>query len=521
MEELTPSRPNQVFGTYLLVIAIAIAAFAFRSDNLNLKPLHADEAVQAMKFGELLEHHSYAYDPVEYHGPTLYYLALPLAWLQGVRDLSDLTIAQLRMVPLLASILLIILLLFIRGGLGEIETVVAALLTALSPIMCYYSRYFIQEMLLVAFSFGFITFGWRFLRFGKTAWAILAGACLGLMHATKETFILSLACLGTAVVIDALLARQVRRDLGRIGWKQLPVLLLVAGVLSVVFFSSFFTHGRGPIDSVMTYANYLGKGTEGATGHEKPWDYFFKLLAWNRAGSGRIWSEAFILGFAAIGFVLALVGRCRGDQRLWRVLALYSAGLFAAYSALAYKTPWLALNFMHPIILLAGLGIVGTIRLLRYNSLRLACIAGVGLGCYNLAVQSWRGTFQFHSDERNPYAYVHTVPDLVRLSERIHALAHVHPDGKNMVVKVMSEEAWPLPWYLRDLSRVGYFPEGLPDDPLAPIMIINPERDEALMAKIDGSNYTPDAKGLRPGVMLWMYVEKGLWDDWMARKRNH
>ncbi len=79
-----------------------------------------------------------------------------------------------------------------------------------------------------------------------------------------------------------------RRDLGRIGWKQLPLLLLAAGVLSVVFFSSFFTHGRGPIDSVMTYANYLGKGTEGATGHEKPWDYFFKLLAWNRAGSGRI-----------------------------------------------------------------------------------------------------------------------------------------------------------------------------------------------------------------------------------------
>ncbi|MFT5122562.1 MAG: hypothetical protein ACI97B_001193 [Verrucomicrobiales bacterium] len=520
MNDLSPTRPNEIFATWLLISAIAIAAFAFRGEQLDSKPLHTDEAVQAMKFGELLEEHHYTYDPVEYHGPTLYYLALPIAWVQSKATIAQVSITDLRMVPLIASVLIILLLLFLRGGLGEIESVMAALLTALSPIMCYYSRYFVQEMLLIAFSFGFIAFGWRFLRYGKTRWAVLTGICLGLMHATKETFILSVACLGFAVVIDAILARNIRADLRKLGWKQLPLLVGLAIVVSVVFFSSFFTNWQGPIDSVMTYANYLGKGTEGTTGHEKSWDYFLRLLSWKRLGSGRVWSEAFILGFAAIGFVYALLGRCRGDRRLWRVLALYSLGLLVAYSALAYKTPWLALSFMQPMMLLAGLGIVGTIRLLRVRALQLLCIIGVGWGFYNLAVQSWRGNFQFAADERNPYAYVHTVPDLVRLSERIHELAALHPDGKNTLIKVMADEAWPLPWYLRDLTRVGYFPEGLPEDPTAPIMIINPERDEALMTKIDDTKYTPDAKGLRPGVMLWMYIEQGLWDQWMANRRK-
>ena len=44
--------------------------------------MHADEAVHADKFGTLLEEGHYAYDSSEYHGPTLYYLTLPSAWLE-------------------------------------------------------------------------------------------------------------------------------------------------------------------------------------------------------------------------------------------------------------------------------------------------------------------------------------------------------------------------------------------------------------------------------------------------------
>ena len=45
--------------------------------------MHHDEANQAIKFGDLLERGEYRYDSRDHHGPTLYYLTLPFAWLGG------------------------------------------------------------------------------------------------------------------------------------------------------------------------------------------------------------------------------------------------------------------------------------------------------------------------------------------------------------------------------------------------------------------------------------------------------
>ena len=67
----------------VLILAAAGGALAFRLPRLADRPMHTDEAVQAAKFGELLDEGQYRYDPVEYHGPTLYYLTLPAGWWAG------------------------------------------------------------------------------------------------------------------------------------------------------------------------------------------------------------------------------------------------------------------------------------------------------------------------------------------------------------------------------------------------------------------------------------------------------
>jgi predicted membrane-bound mannosyltransferase len=61
---------------YLLFAIAVLAGVLLRLPWLDLRPLHVDEAVHAVKFGELLERHTYRYDPVEYHGPTLNYFTL-------------------------------------------------------------------------------------------------------------------------------------------------------------------------------------------------------------------------------------------------------------------------------------------------------------------------------------------------------------------------------------------------------------------------------------------------------------
>ncbi len=94
---------------------------------------------------------------------------------------------------------LILLLLLLAPDLGSAEMLWAAALTAVSPAMVFYSRYYIHEMLLVFFTaLTFFCF-WRYANSGRAAWAVAGGIGLGLMCATKETFVFALAALALAV----------------------------------------------------------------------------------------------------------------------------------------------------------------------------------------------------------------------------------------------------------------------------------------------------------------------------------
>src|SRR5260370_34349118 len=178
-----------------ILLAPILLAAALRLPDLASRPMHADEAVHADKFGTLLEGGGYAYDPSEYHGPTLYYLTLLPAWLRGARHYIDLDAGTLRLVPAALGVALAAAHLGARDLLSPAGAAVAALLAAISPAMVFYSRYFIHEMPLVLFSFGVLLAGQRYLRSPGAPPALLAGACAGLMIPTKEPAPLALGCM--------------------------------------------------------------------------------------------------------------------------------------------------------------------------------------------------------------------------------------------------------------------------------------------------------------------------------------
>ena len=87
-----------------------------------------------------------------------------------------------------------------------------------------------------------------------------------------------------------------------------------------------------------------------------------------------------------------------------------------------------------------------------------------------------------------------------------------------MQVSVIAQpyEQWPLPWYLRTLPIVGYWTRT--DDPLAlqaPVIVSSMEFAPALDAAL-GDRYVSEFYGLRPEVVLTLYVERGLWDRFLA-----
>ena len=188
----------------VLVVAIAAGAFAFRVPRLEQRPMHTDEAVHAAKVGILLETGAYTYDPLEYHGPTIYYAALPFIWVSGARTLAETSEWQFRIVPVVFGVGLVLLLLLVLDGLGPWEAVCAAILTAISPAMVFYSRYYIQEIPLVFFTFCAIAAGWRHMHSKRMGWALLCGLSLGLMLATKETAVIAYGAMAEALVLTSL-----------------------------------------------------------------------------------------------------------------------------------------------------------------------------------------------------------------------------------------------------------------------------------------------------------------------------
>src|SRR5258708_8202326 len=181
-----------------MILIMAAAAF-LRLPSLGNRPFHSDEAVHAFKFRELWENGVYRYDPNEFHGPTLYCAALPTVTLSGRHTFTETRESDYRLAIAIFGIALIPLIALLRDGLGGRATVFAALLTAISPAFVFYSRYYIQEVLLVFFTLGMIACGWRYRQSGKVMWLAAAGASAGLMIATKETAVLAFVAAGIAL----------------------------------------------------------------------------------------------------------------------------------------------------------------------------------------------------------------------------------------------------------------------------------------------------------------------------------
>jgi len=509
------------FGA-LIVLAAALA-LALRLPHLTAKPLHTDESVQAFKTGMLLDTGVYHYDPQEFHGPSLYFLTVPLVWLSGARSFAESTIVSYRLVPLIFGVGLVLLLGLLGDGLGRRAAVIAAVLTAVSPAMVYYSRYYIQEMLFIFFTFAALVAAWRYGRAKSARWAALLGVCLGLMHATKETCVIAYAAFAAAFAMT-LLWRHWHEGIAYpfalpVRLWHLALIFVVGGLSANLLFTSFFRQPSGFFDSFRTFVPYLYRAG-GAGLHDHPWWYYLKMLLYTHDGPGPRWSEAPIMALAAvgIGFAMTRRGIPGANLALIRFLAFYTVLTTVAYCAIPYKTPWNMLSLLHGMILMAGVGAAGLIGLASSASLKAVAVALLVVAAASLAWQAWRGANRFAFDPRNPYVYAHTVSDTVRLGERVLDLSRLDPEGRRMLVQVFVPGAdyWPLPWYLRRLGRVGYWSE-LSADPIAPVIIAAPELQPKLESRLRGP-YHCELYGLRPGVLLALYVRDDLWNRFLSRR---
>jgi uncharacterized protein (TIGR03663 family) len=386
--------------------------------------------------------------------------------------------------------------------------------------MTFYSRFFIQESLLVFFTIGFLVAAGRFVEERRTGWAICAGVCAGLAYATKETSAIlvpaTLAALALAMITTPAARRARWRGPGASRATATAVAAAAALLVAFVFYSSFFRYPGGLVESVRAFDIYLDRGV-GAGPHTQPAAYYLRLLTYSSSG-GLWWSEGLVVALAAAGVMAAF----RTRDAFWpRYVAFYTLIACAGFSAIAYKTPWNLLPFYAGAVIMAGYGAAAIVGAVGSRPVRALLAAALLVAAFHLATQDWRANFRYQADPRNPYVYAQTVPDFLRLSARVAAVAAAHPDREGMLVKVIAGpyEQWPMPWYFRRLTRVGYWTSAADAGRLDDAAVVIAAQDHAAAAAAAlGDRCVQEFYGLRPDVLLTLLVEGASWDRFLAAR---
>lgn len=479
-----PGRFAAAWEAVLPWVPVLLAA-ALRLPRLGLRPLHHDEGSNVIFLLRLLREGAYDYDPSNYHGPLLYLLSAVPLLLFGVST------EMLRAAPALLGTLMVALPWCLRREIGRAGAVAASVLMATSPSLVFYSRDNIHEIYLVFLTLLLLVGLVRGLASPGGAWLGVAGAALGGMLATKETAVLSLG----AIVVGLVLSRRGGLAVPRRG--PLAGGLLIAAAIAIALYTGFFADPGGLRRPFEALAIWGGRGFSG-DGHRKAWWYFLSIL-------GR--EEPVILVAAIAGAALAL----RRRDRFAGFLAAWGGTILVFYSSIPYKTPWLVLNMVAPLALLAG-RFFGALAEGKPSGdgtagggWRVAAVLLLGAGALLAARRAVDLAFLRYDDDRaSALIYVQTRRAALKLVERIEEQAARHPLGKSMPIQILSPDYLPLNWYLRDFTDVGYYGTVI-EHPGGPVVIARADSADRVAALL-GEGYGRETYALRPGVDLCLFL---------------
>jgi uncharacterized protein (TIGR03663 family) len=386
---------------------------------------------------------------------------------------------------------------------------------------------------------------------------ILAALSAALLFATKETAMISAAVLVIALAVTIFYRNLWKRSFVEVGASRkkkgrsasagagiisdflervggpgtfaiwLLVALIVFITVNVLFYSSFFTNfPQGVYDSLKTFEFWSKTGKEA---HVHP----FATYVW-----WLMLQESPLLVLGALGAIVVVLKPVKSFALF---AALWAFGLIAAYSLIAYKTPWLALNFIVPLALISGsafewfyeeLGNWEVSKTARWCILAGILLVAIGplpgvvrfFEQKELHAKTFIPGYQtidlnfinYDNDNRYyVYVYAHTRRETLKLVDEISRLAQRTHQGTETGITIVSPDYWPLPWYLRDYKRVGYFGHMNPSN--EPIILAKQDQAEEVQATF-GDRYQQVQSGfntagsfpLRPGVDLLLYARREL-----------
>ncbi len=476
------------------------AAFLLRVVLLDGKSPHFDEGINGHFVAEMWRTGWYRYDPTNFHGPLYFYL------LHFAEILLGKGVFAFRFITALLSTALVYVVWSHARYLGRIA-IVGAVVVALSPAMVFFGRYAIHETLFVLcqviFCYGFLK--WRIEGGTRAVWYMLASTTAAI--ATKETFFIFTGTWMIAWWLTRLAERlwptpspcsfsrsrvHASGPLHEAGPSavSLPSVLapapptggsrtwlkvsLCCAVVLAALFSGFFANPEGMRDMIRAYSFWTKTGT-GATGHEKPFSYWFELLA--------IYEWPCLMALILTPLVCLF-----GSSSAWmRHFTLLGFGSWLAYSIIPYKTPWCILSVIWPLSFAFGFLIFETgprvVSWLARNHqskrtsakqmkssaqpetasggqfARSLTMLWFGFPTLALLASAWvmlRLNFREFENPAEKYVYVQSTQDVPRVMSFLYERVRQHPEDLTMHIQVLNKDSWPFPWLLNRFTHVDF-----------------------------------------------------------------
>jgi len=493
----------------LFLLLLSTAAFV-RLWDIERRPAHHDEGNHDF-FTMALVDENYHYDPV-YHGPFLYHVTAASYGLLG-RNLVSLRLPQI-----IFGIALVMLLFSMREYLGKWGTLTAAALLAVSSSFVYYSRFAIHDSFFAFFTLAVVLCGVKFTDYllkggvknrGTTlTWAVSLGIALGLMFSVKETAYINAAMFGTFIFLAAawyFLNGKLKEywDKDRLTTFLLSACAIIA-VFVLVFqlsYTSFFRIEGGIPDSMISAVSHWTSTTQSWEGHHKEYTYYVKLMR-------EYDTPMIVLG------LLGLAAAAWKGNLFERFLVFWAAAITLGFFYIPYKTPWLIIHILLPYALLAGVFIQ---RLMdqfkgskKLQGLTLACL---GLMLAYGGLLSYNANFVNPADNDNFLAYVQTTEQIPLMLDKMEEVSKAKTGDLSAEVYMATNEYWPLPFYLRDFTKVNWSAKPPSDGTDATIIIAYKPKIAEVEAAIDTSKYVRKEYELRPGVWLVVFYDKDYYSE--------
>jgi hypothetical protein len=329
---------------------------------------------------------------------------------------------------------------------------------------------------LVLFSMMFILGLLGLWKFGTTNYLWWAGMGAAGMILTKETYIIHFVC--AVVAIPVLMVSHALNRLpdfkpAKQTWTYLDLLMVIGtGAAAIVFFYSGTFLNWGGVKGLYRAFHAWTQTGQAGHGHEKPWDYWLKLIARYE------WP-------VLAGLVLCLL--CQSFKNLsLRYLAIYGVGTLMVYSYIRYKTPWIIISFAWPFLLIFGAAIL----LVRPKYLHATYVAIGVILAVSLGLSIRLNYFRCTADSE-PYVYVQTYNDIFKLTKPLLRLAKRDPLNYHLVGHIIRSSVYPLPWILGDFTHIGYYErENMPQNLDAAFLLVEEDKVKQVESKLHKAYYT-------------------------------